>query len=354
MSSIRASGSYLTVGEMPGVTPAQAREFTDREHGQLNMVFQFEHVSLDQDGDKWTPRAVTVRDLRATLARWQWALGGSGWNSLYWSNHDQPRVVSRFGNDTTYWYESATALATVLHLHRGTPYVYQGEELGMTNVPFDDIDDFRDIESLNYFENATTTFGLDPATVLATVRQKSRDNARTPMQWTGEPGSGFSTGDAVDLGEPQSRLAQRRGPAGRPGLGLPLLPAPDRPAAHRAGRHRRRLRAHRRAPTPSTPSGAVSAGRAWRSTRTCPTQPSRSRASSSSSIGSCWGTIPRTSASPRCSRRGRSGPTGASGTRPAKPGYPRGTTAAAGPVFAWTTAKTGIPPSAAIRGRVAR
>ena len=188
------AGSYLTVGEMPGVTPEQAREFTDRERGQLNMVFQFEHVSLDQDGDKWTPRRVTVRDLRDTLARWQMGLGNDGWNSLYWSNHDQPRVVSRYGNDTTYWYESATALATVLHLHRGTPYVYQGEELGMTNVPFDDIGSFRDIESLNYYENATTRLGHDAVTVLATLRQKSRDNARTPMQWSAEPGAGFSTG----------------------------------------------------------------------------------------------------------------------------------------------------------------
>ena len=188
------SGTYLTVGEMPGVTPQQAREFTDHERGQLNMVFQFDHVVLDQDGDKWTPRKVTVSELRDTLAGWQMALAHHGWNSLYWSNHDQPRVVSRFGNDTAYWYESATALATVLHLHRGTPYVYQGEELGMTNVPFDDIGSFRDIESLNYYENATTGFGIDPETVLATLRQKSRDNARTPMQWTAAPGAGFSTG----------------------------------------------------------------------------------------------------------------------------------------------------------------
>lgn len=188
------SGTYLTVGEMPGVTPEQARAFTDRERGQLNMVFQFEHVVLDQDGDKWTPREVSVRDLRDTLARWQTELAEEGWNSLYWSNHDQPRVVSRFGNDAAFWFESATALATVLHLHRGTPYVYQGEELGMTNVPFDDIGDYRDIESLNYYRNATTTFGLDSATVLATLRQKSRDNARTPMQWTSGPAAGFSSG----------------------------------------------------------------------------------------------------------------------------------------------------------------
>ncbi|MGQ0843348.1 MAG: alpha-glucosidase [Sporichthyaceae bacterium] len=187
------SGSYLTVGEMPGVTPEQAREFTDRERGALNMVFQFEHVSLDQDGDKWTPRPVTVGDLRETLVRWQVELAGGGWNSLYLGNHDQPRQVSRFGNDTAYWYESATALATVLHLHRGTPYVYQGEELGMTNVPFSDIASFRDIESLNYFHNATTALGLEPAAVLATLRNKSRDNARTPMQWTAQPGAGFGS-----------------------------------------------------------------------------------------------------------------------------------------------------------------
>jgi len=185
-------GSYLTVGEMPGVTPEQAREFTDRERGQLNMVFHFEHVGLDQEGDKWTLRKFTVSDLRDTLGRWQKELGEGGWNSLYWNNHDQPRVVSRFGNDTTYWYQSATALATLLHLHRGTPYVYQGEELGMTNVPFQEIGDFRDIESLNYYATAINDLGADSSAVLGALRRKSRDNARTPMQWTDQPGAGFS------------------------------------------------------------------------------------------------------------------------------------------------------------------
>lgn len=187
-------GSYLTVGEMPGVTPQEARRFTDREHGQLAMVFQFEHVGLDHDGDKWTPRTVSVGDLRDTLGRWQDALAGGGWNSLYWNNHDQPRVVSRFGDDGTFWYESATALAAVLHLQRGTPFVYQGEELGMINVPFDRIEDFRDIESLNHFAEAVGHRGEDPAATLDTLRRKSRDNARTPMQWTGQPGAGFSDG----------------------------------------------------------------------------------------------------------------------------------------------------------------
>jgi oligo-1,6-glucosidase len=187
-------GSYLTVGEMPGVTPEQAREFTDQQRGQLSMVFQFEHVCLDQAGDKWTPREITVSDLRDTLGRWQEALGAVGWNSLYWNNHDQPRVVSRYGNDATYWFESATALATVLHLHRGTPYVYQGEELGMTNMPFAGIGDFRDIESLHYYAAALAEPGAVEEEVLAALRRQSRDNARTPMQWTDGPAAGFTTG----------------------------------------------------------------------------------------------------------------------------------------------------------------
>ncbi|OIJ25563.1 alpha-glucosidase [Nocardioides luteus] len=189
-------GSYLTVGEMPGVTPEQAREFTHQVHGQLAMVFQYEHVNLDADGDKWTQRRMSVKDLRDTLARWQTALGDTGWNSLYWNNHDQPRVVSRYGNDTTYWRESATALATVLHLHRGTPYVFQGEEIGMTNAPFTGIDDFRDIESLDYYARAVGTHRVDAAVALDTLRRRSRDNARTPMQWSAAPGAGFTPGTA--------------------------------------------------------------------------------------------------------------------------------------------------------------
>jgi len=186
-------GSYLTVGEMPGVTPQQARRFTDRDTGELNMVFQFDHVVLDQDGDRWTPKPVSVSELRDTLSDWQDALAPSGWNSLYWGNHDQPRVVSRFGDDATYWRESATALATVLHLHRGTPYIYQGEELGMTNVGFDTIGEFRDIESLRHYADAVGRLNQNPEAVIAALRRMSRDNARTPMQWTGQDGAGFST-----------------------------------------------------------------------------------------------------------------------------------------------------------------
>ena len=184
--------ALLTVGEMPGVTAQDALRFTDEESGQLGMVFQFEHVDLDHGPSKWDERPMSLTDLKHSLGSWQKELS-RGWNSLYLSNHDQPRSVSRFGNDTTYWRESATALATVLHLHRGTPYVYQGEELGMTNVPFASIDDFRDIESLNHYRDAVAR-GQDPETVLESLRRTSRDNARTPMQWTGEPQAGFTTG----------------------------------------------------------------------------------------------------------------------------------------------------------------
>ncbi len=188
-------GAFLTVGEMPMVTTEQALAFTDIDHGQLDMVFQFEHVDLDGGDDKWDVRPVGVAQLRASLAHWQDALGERGWNSLYWNNHDQPRVVSRFGDDGEHWRASATALAAVLHLHRGTPYIYQGEELGMTNVPFADIADFRDIESLNHYATAVDTQGQDPAVVLQGLRHKSRDNARTPMQWTSGRHAGFTTGD---------------------------------------------------------------------------------------------------------------------------------------------------------------
>ena len=185
-------GDYLTVGEMPGVSPEQAARFTDERTGQLSMVFQFEHVDLDQDGGKWNHRPVSILDIKRSLGRWQDALAEHGWNSLYWNNHDQPRVVSRWGDDGEFWYQSATALATVLHLQRGTPYIYQGEELGTTNVPFTDISDFRDIESLNYYETAVDRLGHDPEDVLSALRRKGRDNARAPMQWTDGPHAGFS------------------------------------------------------------------------------------------------------------------------------------------------------------------
>jgi oligo-1,6-glucosidase len=187
-------GKFLTVGEMPGVTWEDARQFTDPARGELDMVFQFEHVSLDHGpGGKFDPKPLDLRDLKASLGRWQTALAETGWNSLYWNNHDQPRVVSRYGDDDRWWRESATALATVLHLHRGTPYVYQGEELGMTNAPFADVADFRDVESLNYFRLSVDA-GHDPGDVLRALRIMGRDNARTPMQWDDSPNAGFTKG----------------------------------------------------------------------------------------------------------------------------------------------------------------
>ena len=182
----------LTVGEMPGVTIDQARLFTDPARSEVDMVFQFEHMSLD-GGDRFTYTPMDLRDLKATFGRWQAGLADVGWNSLYWDNHDQPRAVSRFGDDGRYRVASAQCLATLLHLHRGTPYVYQGEELGMTNAPFVEIGDFRDIESLNHYAEAVAA-GADPEQVLAVLRIKTRDHARTPVQWDASEHAGFTSG----------------------------------------------------------------------------------------------------------------------------------------------------------------
>lgn len=184
----------LTVGEMPGVTVEDAVLYTDPARHEVDMVFQFEHVNLDTRGHKWDRTDVDLRDLKASLGRWQEALAEVGWNSLYWNNHDQPRAVSRFGSDAPEHREAAAKLlGTVLHLHRGTPYVYQGEELGMTNVPFAGADDFLDIESVNYFRQAVAA-GSDPEHVLRNLRLGSRDNARSPMQWDDSAHAGFTTG----------------------------------------------------------------------------------------------------------------------------------------------------------------
>lgn len=185
----------LTVGEMPGVTVEDAVLFTDPARGEVDMVFQFEHVALDQEGgNKWRPKRLQLTDLKKSLGRWQEALGERGWNSLYWGNHDQARAVSRFGDDGQYREHSAKMLAAVLHLHRGTPYVYQGEELGMTNMTFGAISDYRDIEVLNHHREATTHLGHTDAEVLAALAPLNRDNARTPVQWDASRHGGFTTG----------------------------------------------------------------------------------------------------------------------------------------------------------------
>lgn len=190
----RYPGRLLTVGEMPGVTVEQARLFTDPERAEVDMVFQFEHVGLDHGSGKFDPRPLRLTDLKASLGRWQTGLSDVGWNSLYWNNHDQPRVVSRFGDDgPRHRTRSAKMLATVLHLHRGTPYIYQGEELGMANAPLRTIEDFRDIESLNHYAQELRA-GREPEDILPGLRAMGRDNARTPMQWDASPQAGFTTG----------------------------------------------------------------------------------------------------------------------------------------------------------------
>ncbi|AXH34268.1 alpha-glucosidase [Humibacter sp. BT305] len=188
----------LTVGETPGVTPPEAALFTDPARHEVDMVFQFEHVGLDHGPlTKFRSRRLEPGELAANLTRWQDALAETGWNSLYLENHDQARSVTRFGDDRTdhgaHWRTSATALATMLHLQRGTPYVYQGQEIGMTNAPFALIEDFRDVESLNFYA-ADIESGSSPAEALLGLASMSRDNARTPVQWDGSENAGFTTG----------------------------------------------------------------------------------------------------------------------------------------------------------------
>jgi oligo-1,6-glucosidase len=186
----------LTVGEMPGSTIDLARRVTDPDRHELNMVFTFEHVNLDRapEGSKWELLPLSLPALKQNLADWQEGLAEVGWNSLYWDNHDQPRAVSRYGDDSPeHRVNSAKTLATVEHMHKGTPYVYQGEELGMTNTYFSRIEDYRDIESINYHADALS-LGLEMETVLNSLSVKSRDNARTPMQWDDTSHAGFTDG----------------------------------------------------------------------------------------------------------------------------------------------------------------
>ncbi len=186
--------TFLTVGEMLAVTPEQAVLATDPARRELDMVFQFEHMDVDHGAlGKYDPQPLDLRALKASLARWQEMLAGQGWNSLYLNNHDQPRVVSRWGDDGRYWRESATLLGGVLHLHQGTPFVYQGEEIGMTNYPFARPEDYRDVEAARAYEIATM-MGLPEELILGSMARMSRDNARTPMQWDGDAEAGFTTG----------------------------------------------------------------------------------------------------------------------------------------------------------------
>jgi oligo-1,6-glucosidase len=184
----------LTVGEMPGVTIEDGIRFTDPARPELDMVFQFQHVSLDIGTNKFDPVRLELPKLKASMAAWQSGLAERGWNSLYFGNHDQPRSLSRFGDDSpAHRVAAAKTLATVLHLHRGTPFVYQGDELGMANSPFTVISDYRDIEALRFYAEATER-GDDLAALLLAMAKMSRDQARTPVQWDASPGAGFTAG----------------------------------------------------------------------------------------------------------------------------------------------------------------
>jgi len=186
----------ITVGECSGVTLEEAKKYARSDEKELNMVFQFEHMDVDSDekSGKWTTRKMDLRDLKNILTRWQKGLQDIAWNSLYWENHDQPRSVSRFGNDSDEYREiSAKMLATCIHMMQGTPYVYQGEELGMTNCPFNTLDNFRDLESINAFHELTEQGKMTEEDMMAAISYKGRDNARTPMQWDDSAYAGFST-----------------------------------------------------------------------------------------------------------------------------------------------------------------
>lgn len=185
----------MTVGETAGVTTEQAKLYAGEDAGELNMVFQFEHVESDKKYGKWTDEKVPLTTLKKIMSRWQTELYAKAWNSLFWDNHDQPRAVSRFGDDRPEYREvSAKMLATCLHMMQGTPYIYQGEELGMTNYPFETPADFRDIESIHAYEEWCESGEVSHELFWPCITNKSRDNARTPVQWDDSENAGFTTG----------------------------------------------------------------------------------------------------------------------------------------------------------------
>ena len=186
----------ITVGEAAGVTIEEAKKYANLDGSELNMVFQFEHMGVvESEHGKWTDKRFELKKLREILNKWQTELEGKAWNSLYWDNHDQPRAVSRFGNDGPMYRElSAKMLGTCLHMMKGTPYVYQGEELGMTNAYFKNMEDYRDIESINAYKEYTENHIMNHEEMMSALKAVSRDNARTPMQWDDSANAGFTTG----------------------------------------------------------------------------------------------------------------------------------------------------------------
>lgn len=187
----------ITVGEMPNVNVEEAKLYTASEREELNMVFHFEHVDVGNGRlGKWSPQPWKLTELKAIFSEWQEGLEEQGWNSLYWSNHDQPRAVSRFGSDLPeYRVRSGKMLATCLHMLKGTPYIYQGEEIGMTNIAFPSIDDYRDIETLNAYRDYIAAGIRSHDEMMRAVHERSRDNARTPMQWSEDEHAGFTAGE---------------------------------------------------------------------------------------------------------------------------------------------------------------
>lgn len=191
---------YMNVGEAPGITPARNEHVTDPKNGELDMLFLFDHVGIDQEGSKWNTVPFEVKNLRARLADQQEAVKNAGWASLFFCNHDQPRVVSRWGNDTDRESRelSAKAFGMLLHMHRGTPYIYEGEELGMTNAHFTTLEQYRDLESINAYRQRVEEAKCQSAeSMMAALALIGRDNARTPMQWDASRYAGFTAPDAA-------------------------------------------------------------------------------------------------------------------------------------------------------------
>ena len=186
----------MTVGETAGVTLEEAKKYANTDGSELNMVFQFEHMDLDGgEKFKWSTKPMPLVPLKENLSKWQKGLDGVAWNSLYFCNHDQPRIVSRLGDESDAYRElSAKCIATCLHMMQGTPYVYQGEELGMTNTVFNSVDDFRDLESINAYRELVESGLYTDEDMFPKIAHKSRDNARTPMQWDASENAGFTTG----------------------------------------------------------------------------------------------------------------------------------------------------------------
>ncbi|MFC7204081.1 alpha-glucosidase [Haloferax namakaokahaiae] len=188
----------MTVGEMAELSVEEARQYTGRDGDGMSMVFTFDHMRLDMtDAGRWSYREWSPRELKATMTHWQEGLAEEGWNSLFLNNHDEPRQLSRFGDDGRYRRESAKLLATLLHTLRGTPYIYQGEELGMTNYPFDSLDEVRDVDTIKNVRAARKAGRIREDDVMDLVRYRTRDNARTPMQWDDSEHAGFTEGEAT-------------------------------------------------------------------------------------------------------------------------------------------------------------